>query len=145
MFNPFKKKPDFEELAGFTKPTINSSEKDFIEFVDNWIELCASDKTELAFSLLDKSKNKKSHRMTVEDFEFVRFNHFDDDKLPTVTSSKTVKGNLRKDIVKYDDNSGWNLEYDLPLNGIVSDFTLMFDFIIDGKKLLVILEDCHVM
>ncbi|EKN4616609.1 TPA: hypothetical protein NKW28_004473, partial [Vibrio parahaemolyticus] len=52
---------------------------------------------------------------------------------------------LRNNIFEYDNGSGWGVEYDLPLNGVVSDFTLLFDFLKHGEDLRVILDDCHVM
>ncbi|TOI27473.1 DUF7668 domain-containing protein [Vibrio parahaemolyticus] len=70
---------------------------------------------------------------------------FGDNQLPVITSPLTVTGVLRSDIFEYDNGSGWGVEYDLPLNGVVSDFTLLFDFLKHGEDLKVILDDCHVM
>ncbi|HIF9520580.1 hypothetical protein NGM67_12015 [Photobacterium damselae] len=63
---------------------------------------------------------------------------------PIVTDPDTVEGNIRKDIWEYNDGSGWGVEYDLPLNEDVSDFTLLFDFIKPRNQLKVILDGCHV-
>ena len=62
-----------------------------------------------------------------------------------ITDPDEVEGNIRKDTYAYNDGSGWGVEYDLPLNGVVSDFTLMFDFIKHNGELKIILDDCHVM
>ena len=127
------------------KLDINSTNEEFVQFVHEWVKLCASGKTIEAFELLDDPIDKFRHTWTVKDFEEVRFNHFDNGNSPVVTDPETVKGTIRKDVFEYDDDSGWGVQYDLPLNGVVSDFTLMFDFIKVDGKLKIILDDCHVM
>ncbi|HFN0904668.1 TPA: DUF7668 domain-containing protein, partial [Vibrio parahaemolyticus] len=109
------------------------------------IDLCASGEAEYAFSFLDEPLDNSRSKWSLEDFEMVRFDHFGDNQLPVITSPLTVTGVLRNDIFEYDNGSGWGVEYDLPLNGVVSDFTLLFDFLKHGEDLKVILDDCHVM
>ena len=127
------------------KPNLKSSESDLIKFVDDWVELCAEGNIEEAFSILDKPIESSRHQWSPQDIEEITFDHFDDGKQPVITSPDEVKGKIRKDIFAYDDGSGWGIEYGLPMNGIVSDFTLMFDFLKKNNTLLVILDDCHVM
>ena len=124
---------------------VDCSESDRIQFVHDWVKLCASGKTVEAFDLLDSPLDTTRHTWTPEDFREVTFDHFDDEKFPTVTDPETVEGTIRKDTFEYNDGSGLGLEFDLPLNGIVNDFTLMFDFIKVGGELKVIMDDCHVM
>ncbi len=127
------------------KPGIEASNKELISFVHDWIKLCANGKINEAFGLLDAPVDINRHTWSPEDIKEVTFDHFDDGQFPVISDPDNVEGTIRKDIIKYNDGSGWNVEYDLPLNGVVSDFTLMFDFIIKGNKLKVILDDCHVM
>ncbi|MCG0031149.1 hypothetical protein KUA17_23215, partial [Vibrio parahaemolyticus] len=131
--------------SSMKKPTIESSQEDLIAFVRDWIDLCASGEAEYAFSFLDEPLDNSRSKWSLEDFEMVRFDHFGDNQLPVITSPLTVTGVLRNDIFEYDNGSGWGVEYDLPLNGVVSDFTLLFDFLKHGEDLKVILDDCHVM
>ncbi|HGF5169493.1 TPA: hypothetical protein ACF35O_004996, partial [Vibrio parahaemolyticus] len=131
--------------SSMKKPTIESSQEELIAFVRDWIDLCASGEAEYAFSFLDEPLDNSRSKWSLEDFEMVRFDHFGDNQLPVITSPLTVTGVLRNDIFEYDNGSGWGVEYDLPLNGVVSDFTLLFDFLKHGEDLRVILDDCHVM
>ena len=126
------------------KPTLESKEQGLINFVHEWVKLCANGMIEDAFSILDKPINLARH-WSAEDIKEITFDHFDDGKQPVISSPDNVEGTIRKNVFAYDDGSGWGVEYDLPMNGVVSDFTLMFDFIKDGDRLLVILDDCHVM
>ena len=127
------------------KPNLKSNEQDLLIFVHEWINLCAAGKIKEAFSILDKPIDESRYFWTPEDIKEITFDHFDDGKQPMITSPDTVEGKIRKDVFKYDNGSGWGVEYDLPMNGVVSDFTLMFDFIKSNDQLLVILDDCHVM
>lgn len=127
------------------KPGINAKESDLVEFVHGWVKLCAEGKIDQAFSLLDEPVDQFRHTWTPGDIKEITYDHFDDEKYPTITNPDEVDGNIRKDVFEYNDGSGWGVEYDLPLNGVVSDFTLMFDFIKSGGVLKVILDDCHVM
>ena len=128
-----------------SKPDIHSSKNDLIEFVHGWVKLCSKGYINEAFQLLDKPIDTSRHTWTPDDFHEVKFNHFDDDKYPVVTDPDTVEGKVRKDVFEYNDGSGWGVEYDLPLNNVVSDFTLLFDFIKSNDELKIILDDCHVM
>jgi hypothetical protein len=127
------------------KPGINAKESDLVEFVHGWVKLCGEGKIDQAFSLLDEPVDQSRHTWTPEDIKEITYDHFDDEKYPTITNPDEVDGHIRKDVFEYNDGSGWGVEYDLPLNGVVSDFTLMFDFIKSGGVLKVILDDCHVM
>ena len=128
-----------------TKPNIYSNENDLVNFVSGWIKLCAEGRIEEAFSILDQPIEASSNEWSPEDIEEITFNHFNDGKQPIITSPDCAEGTIRKDVFAYDDGSGWGVQYDLPMNGVVSDFTLMFNFIKKNNQLLVILDDCHVM
>lgn len=127
------------------KPNLQASEKDLLDFVDQWVELCASGYINEAFTLLDVPLDQSRFRWSAKDLKAITFDHFDDGKQPIITSPETVEGNIRKDVFAYDDESGWGIEYDLPMNGVVSDFTLTFNFIKLNGQLKVVLDDCHVM
>lgn len=127
------------------KPSLVSNENDLVKFAHNRVNLSASGSIKEAFSILDQSTDSTRHNWTPEDIKEVTFDHFDDGKQPKITSPDNVEGTIKKDVFKYDDGSGWGVEYDLPMNGVVSDFTLMFSLIKTENKLLVILDDCHVM
>ena len=127
------------------KPGLDATDNDLIGFVHDWVKLCAAGKIDEAFSLLDEPLDKSRHTWTPDDIKEVTFDHFDDEKYSVITDPDEVEGNIRKDTYAYNDGSGWGVEYDLPLNGVVSDFTLMFDFIKHNGELKIILDDCHVM
>lgn len=116
-----------------------------IRFVHQWVQLCATGKLTEAFSLLDTPTDPTHYHWTVQGLEEVAFNHFDDGEQPSITDPDHATGVIRKDVFQYNDGSGWCVAYDLPMNGVVSDFTLMFDFIKSEEKLMIILNDCHVM
>jgi len=42
-------------------------------------------------------------------------------------------------------DGGYNLEFDLPLNGELSDLTVQFEFNRKGSKFVVVLHDIHVL
>ncbi len=128
-----------------TKPTLDATEQELLDFVHQWVKMCAAGNIEAAFALLDVPVDESRHTWTPADIREITFDHFDDEQYPSITDPDTVKGNLRSDVFAYNDGSGWGIEYDLPLNGVVSDFTLMFDLIKHDGDLLVILDDCHVM
>mgnify|MGYP000235484216 CR=1 FL=1 len=111
------------------KPGINATESDLVRFVHEWVKLCSAGKITDAFSLLDGPVDESRHTWTPDDIKEVTYNHFDDEKYPIITDPDEAEGNIRKDSFEYNDGSGWGVAYDLPLNGVVSDFTLMFDFI----------------
>lgn len=127
------------------KISLLTTDNDFIEFVHNWVKLCAAGEINHAFSLLDEPLDKSRHTWTPDDINEITYDHFGDEKYSVITNPDTVEGNIRTDIYKYNDGSGWVVEYDLPLNGVVSDFTLIFEFIEHNGKLRVVLDDCHVM
>ena len=127
------------------KPGINATGIDLIEFVHEWVKLCSDGKISEAFSLLDEPVDGSRHSWTPEDIRQVTFDHFGDEEYPTITDPDKADGNIRKYFYEYNDGSGWGVTYDLPLNGVVSDFTLMFDFIKCKGILKAILDDCHVM
>lgn len=127
------------------KPKLESGKDALICFVNSWVSLCAEGKILEAFSILDKPIDASRHNWTPEDIQEITFGHFDDGKQPRITSPDGVDGIIRKDVFEYNDGSGWGVEYDLPMNGVVSDFTLLFNFIKSNGELLVILDDCHVM
>ena len=135
----------FRNGAVVNRPGVNSSNSELVDFVHEWIKLCASGKTKEAFELLDSPVDKTRHTWTPEDFHEVTFDHLDDGKYPVITDPDRVEGKIRKDVFTYDDGSGWGVEFDLPLNGVVSDFTLLFDFIKASEELKIILDDCHAM
>ncbi|MCG7564205.1 hypothetical protein [Pseudoalteromonas sp. McH1-42] len=128
-----------------SKPSITASEEEIFQFVHEWIKLCALGMHKEAFSILDSPLKPDSHEWGPEDIREITFDHFDDEKYPVITDPDKFISTIKKYIYKYDDDSGWAVEYDLPLNGVMSDFTLMFDFIKDGEYYKVILDDCHVM
>lgn len=127
------------------KPGIGSTKDDLLEFVHQWVKMCADGKIAEAFSLLDSPLDESRYHWKPEDIKEITFDHFDDGKYPIISDPDKVGGNIRKDVFSYNDGSGWGVEYDLPMNGVVSDFTLMFDFKKHEGGLKVILDDCHVM
>ncbi|WP_444916805.1 hypothetical protein [Microbulbifer sp. JMSA003] len=127
------------------KSALNSNEKNFIDFVHACVKYCANGNIEEAFSILDKPVSPDRHHWSPEDIKEIIFDHFDDGKQPVISSPDSVEETIRKDIFTYDDGFGSGVEYDLPLNGAVSDFMLMFDFIKVRGQILIILDDCYLM
>jgi len=127
------------------KPTINSPQSELIKFVHDWVKLCSLGNVIEAFEILDSPIDPSNHTWTAEDLREISFDHFDDGKQPEITDPDTVDGTIYSDVFEYNDFSGWGVEYNLPMNGVVSDFTLMFDFIKSEDVLKIILTDCHIM
>jgi len=127
------------------KPGQDATEGELLQFIHAWVKLCAAGKCAEAFSLLDQNIDGSRHVWTPEDIREVTFDHFDDGEYPSISDPDEVEGSIRKDAIEFDDGSGWSVMYDLPLNGVVSDFTLLFKIIRSNDGLKVILDDCHVL
>lgn len=124
---------------------MGASENDLVRFVHDWVALCADGNVNEAFSLLDKPLSRSNQHWNSDDLKEVTFDHFDDGKYPEITSPDDVVEEIQNEVYEFDDGSGWSVDYKLPLNGVVSDFTLQFKFIIRKGNLKVILDDCHVL
>lgn len=129
------------------KPTVTATQAELLQFVHDWVGMCAEGKINEAFTLLDAPLDSSRYHWSAEDITEITFDHFDDGLQPVITHPDTVGGDipLRADSGSFNDGSGYWVEFDLPMNGVVSDFTLMFEFLFSNETLKVILDDCHVM
>ena len=64
---------------------------------------------------------------------------------PVFTAVGGARGTIRVNVGALDDDSGYWMDHDVPLNGEASDLTARFEFRWRGEALAVILHDLHVM
>jgi len=123
------------------RPTLTSSDEEIVSFISSWIDHLIRDGYEIAVSQLDDSIQANRQKWTKNEW---------DQELecygvaPSITPPVDVP-DLRTDVYRYNDGTGFAVDYDLPVNGKRSDHTLQFDFrLIDGR-IHVALDDLHVL
>jgi hypothetical protein len=124
------------------RPSNDAVEDEIIRFARAWMELAASKGFDAALAELDTNPHVP---WSVELFNQLMFNHFDDERQPEITWPDPAL-NLRVDAYEYTDGRGFGVDYDLPLDGKRSDFTVQFEFLRrDDGKYIVYLDDIHVL
>lgn len=127
--------------AAMRRPAIGASESEILTFAREWVELAANSGLSAALAALDQPP---ASPWTENQFNELTFNHFDDGKACTITSSIGVAG-IRVEAYAYNDGTGFAVDHDLALNGERSDFTAQFDFRKAGARYRVYLETFHVL
>lgn len=124
-----------------SRPANHASEQDILAYAHAWIALAASNGFEAALAEVDPNPRVPWSRLL---FDELTFNHFDDGRHPEITPPSPML-NLRVKAYRYDDGSGFAVDYDLPLDGKRSDFTVQFDFRKGDSHYVVYLDDIHVL
>ena len=123
------------------RPTITSTDQEIVDFVSSWIDVIIRDGYESVIALLDDPIDDKRQKWTKEEWEHELVCY---GEAASITPPADVS-NLRTDVYRYDDGSGFAVDYDLPVNGTRSDHTLQFDFRATGSGMHVALDDLHVL
>lgn len=125
------------------KLTVKANDTEVVSFVHDWIKAAASSGFDIAMGLLDSVTDGGPH-WSDQLFKQVSFGHMQEGVYPTITDPDDVP-NLRHEVYRYYDGSGLAVDYDLPLDGQRSDFTLQFEFVRDGEWYKIYLRDIHVL
>ncbi|MFB9865497.1 DUF7668 domain-containing protein [Rufibacter immobilis] len=117
-------------------------------FIKEWIQLLSKDKFQEALNLLDQlPKEDGEFYWSKGKLEEVFKEYGNSERMPKIDDPFAMgKEGESFDFYKYDDGSGWAIEYDIPLDGKKSDLTADFTFIKSSGDLYSInLHDLHVM
>jgi hypothetical protein len=106
------------------RPTLASSDQEIVDFVSSWIDRLITDGYETAIALLDDPIEDNRRKWTKEEWD----------------RELECYG-----VYRYNDGSGFAVDYDLSVNGRRSDHTLQFDFRAIGSGMHVALDDLHVL
>jgi len=123
------------------RPTLGSSDQEIIDFVSSWIDHLVKFGYDSAISLLDDPTEPNRRKWTSEEWG-KELQIYGDHAALTTPREVT---DLRKNVYRYTDGSGYAVDYDLPVNGKRSDHTLQFDFKFTGKSVSVALYDLHIL
>ena len=123
------------------RPTLKSTDDEIIDFVTSWIDEVIASGYADASKLLDppweKERNPFSESDWKEELECYESGS-------RVTNPRKVK-DLRREVYRYDDGSGYAVDYDLAINDERSDHTLQFDFREIDERLNISLDHLHVL
>ena len=123
------------------RPTLDSSDQEIVDFVTSWIDHLIASGYDSAIALLDEPVDENRHKWTKDQWD-KQLECYGDS--PAVTPPAEVS-ELRMDVYRYNDGSGFTVDYDLPVNGKRSDHTLQFDFRSTAEGMRVALDDMHVL
>jgi len=123
------------------RPTLASSDQEILDFVSSWIDRLIEDGYDMAIALLDDPIEDNRGKWTKEEWDRELESY---GEAVSITSPIEVP-DLRTDVYRYNDGSGFAVDYDLPVNGKRSDHTLQFDFRSTNDGMRVALDDLHVL
>ena len=118
------------------------------QFIKEWIRLLSRDKFQEALDLLDQPPNEENDFFwTKENLKESFMDYGGPGRMPIINDPFSMgKEGDSFDFYKYDDGSGWAIEYDIPLDGAKGDLTAQFSFKKSSGDLYSInLGDLHVM
>lgn len=126
--------------------------QEMIEFATQWLNMCAQDRLAEACSMIDLP-NAWGTTWTPESIRKLVAETFSSDTLfgtdhPEGPMFTQVDETTRSDHVHlgaYEDDSGFWLDHDVPLNGEWSDLTAQFEFLKQSGGLAVVLINLHVL
>ena len=122
-------------------PTLKSTDDEIISFITSWIDEVIAHGYSNASELLDTPWEKERSPFSESDWNEELECYGSGWK---VTDPRKIK-TLRKEVYRYNDGSGYAVDYDLAINDERSDHTLQFDFTeIDGR-LNISLDHVHVL
>jgi len=121
---------------------LRCSEQDLINTTKDWIRKAAKEGFDTASG--DFANHGIDSCWTQELFHQITNDHFDEGEACVITTPDS-HSDLRVDVYKFDDGSGYAVEHDLALNDKVSDFTLQIEFIKFGDGFHMFFRDIHVM
>lgn len=103
--------------------------KQATQFVKEWTQLLSKGEFQASLDLLDIPKKEDyDFEWTTEILKGVFLDYYNDGKMPLINDPFELN---KKDVIefyKYNDGTGWAVEYDIPLDGEISDLTVKFSF-----------------
>ena len=126
---PIPRSPDIEPLL--------------IRYVESWVERLADGDWDDAMSLIE-APNHYGVRWSSADFRRTLVGYGRGVE-PVVTAPPLLGQEVRVSVIAFDDGSGYSVDYDLPLNGVLSDLTAQFEFLLSGDEYVATLHDVHVL
>lgn len=124
------------------RPSLDASDIDIATFTREWIRFAASQGLDKALLILDRKGNEPPWSEA-----FVRLiseDHFGDGETCVITDPDVIP-ELRVEVYRYDDGSGFAVDHDLAMNGQRSDFTAQFEFVRNRDGFSIHLADIHVL
>ena len=123
------------------KLNLKSTDNEIISFFTLWIQYLIENGIDKAIDSLDEPFEEGRVKLKSEFWHDELDCYGDNWKITDPT--KVV--DLRKDVYRYDNNSGFGVDYDLPINNERSDHTLQFDCTLIDGELKITLDDLHVL
>ncbi|GAB3532972.1 hypothetical protein GCM10027443_17550 [Pontibacter brevis] len=118
------------------------------KFIKDWTRLLSEGKFQEAIDLLDHSVNEKSDLVwTKETLKEAFLDYGEIGRMPIINDPYLMgsEGDII-DFYKYDDGSGWAVDYDIPLDGERGDLTAQFSFKkASGEMYSIFLQDLHAL
>ncbi|MDF9801430.1 hypothetical protein OKW21_006739 [Catalinimonas alkaloidigena] len=118
---------------------MKDEEKEITEIIRNWIKLLSENRLEEASKQIANDANQF---WTEDRLKAVVFT---DKNFKIENPYEMNPEGERVEIYEFDDNSGWAVEYDLPIEKRWSDLTAQFTFRKNKGKMDFTLEDIHVL
>lgn len=118
------------------------------QFIKEWTKLLSEGEFQEALDLLDQGQNDECNYFWTKDSLKEAFLDYGEvGRMPIINDPFLMgKEGDGFEFYKYDDGSGWAVEYDIPLDGEKGDLTAQFSFKkSSGGMLSIKLEELHVM
>lgn len=125
-----------------TRPSLEASESEILAYARDWVRFAAKQGLDEALRLIDRRESGPSWSEA-----FVRSiseDHFGDGQTCVITDPDAFK-ELRVDVYRYKDGTGFAVDHDLAMNHQLSDFTAQFEFKKTKQGYAIYLADVHVL
>jgi hypothetical protein len=116
-------------------------------FIRDWIELLSNNEFQKACHLLDAPESTNNEiSWSVSNLKEAFLDYDSVGRMPIINNPYQLDLTKEKiDFYKYDDDSGWAVDYDIPLDGEWGDLTAQFSIKKVGDAYSIMLEDIHVL
>ena len=118
----------------------NGKEEKFISFAEYALSILSEENYTVFFDLFDSS------RLTEQDL-ILALKYLDESR-PVIKVDNPIKiknKHQKVEIHRYNDGSGYWMDYDLTTNGEINDLTIQFEFMKQKEGYYVILDDLHTL
>lgn len=125
------------------RPALTAGEDEVAKFATDWLRFAASHGFLVAVAELDPEPG--APEWTQDIFDQATQAPFGDDEEKAEITDPSEFPELKINVYRYNDGSGFAVDHDLALNNKASDFTAEFVFKKATDGFLVFLHDLHVM